>query len=323
MLLGMPTTSSDRLATASLRPIFAATTVLLALAATGCSLERLAAKAVGSSLAGGGAVWASDDDPELVAQAMPFALKTVESLLAAAPDDQRLLLSACAGFTQYGYAFVAGPADEIEGRDPERARAERVRAARLYARALIYGRRGLAGAVPGLEGALAAHDSEAVGRALTKADRRAVPLLYWTALAWGARISATKDDPELVTDLPTVERLMRRARELEPGYGGGAIWDFYIAYDGGRPAAGGGSVERARAAFAEAIRLAGGRRAGPYVALAESVAVAAQDRAEFKRLLEQALAVDASQTGDQRLANLLAQRRARWLLGRVDELFID
>ena len=56
---------------------------------------------------------------------------------------------------------------------------------------------------------------------------------------------------------------------------------------------------------------------------AESVSVAKQDKAQFKELLEKALAFDVSRKDDQRLANLLAQKRARWQLGRVDELFIE
>ena len=54
--------------------------------------------------------------------------------------------------------------------------------------------------------------------------------------------------------------------------------------------------------------------------LASSVALPAQDRAEFVRLLEQALAIDPSADRRHRLANLIAQKRARDLLARVDEL---
>lgn len=295
----------------------------LALLALGCSLQRLAARAVGGALAGGGSVWASDDDPELVGQAMPFALKTVESLLAAAPGDRRLLLSACSGFTQYAYAYLASEADYREATDFAGARQLRERARRLYARARRYGLDGLEAARPGLGAAVRGHDEAALAAGLARARPAEVPLLYWTALAWGAEISLAKDDPELSGDLPKVERLMRRALALEPGFGDGALWDFFITYEGSRPAAAGGSIERARAAFAEATRLSGGRRAGPFLALAESVAVATQDRAEFSRLVEQALAVDAAASGEQRLANLLAQRRARWLLARLDDLFLE
>jgi predicted anti-sigma-YlaC factor YlaD len=49
--------------------------------------------------------------------------------------------------------------------------------------------------------------------------------------------------------------------------------------------------------------------------------VARQDRAEFKRLLDQVLAFDVEADKLHRLANVLAQRRARLLLTHADDLF--
>ncbi len=298
-----------------------AAALLLALALAGCSLQRLAARAAGGALAAGGASWGADDDPELVREALPFALKTIEGLLAADPGNRRLLLAAASGFTQYAQGFLVPEADLLEESDYAAARAERERAGRLLARATAYGLRGLATFRPRFEGDL--RDTGRRDAALAALDRRAVPFLYWTAASWGARTALALDDPALAADLPLAERLMRRARELDPAFGDGAIHDFYIAWEGGRAAAAAGAAERARAALAEALRHARGRRAAPLVGFAESVAVAAQDREEFSRLLGEALALDADASGEHRLANLLAQRRARWLLARADELFLE
>jgi predicted anti-sigma-YlaC factor YlaD len=153
-----------------------------------------------------------------------------------------------------------------------------------------------------------------------KAD---VPLLYWTAAAWALEISLAKQDAELTADLPLTGLMIHRALELDEGYGGGALYDFLLAYDGGRPASAGGSVERARADLEKALAFADGTRAAPYVGFAETVSVGTQNRAEFVTLLKAALAVDPNRAPDQRLANLIAQKRARWLLGRADELFIE
>ena len=69
--------------------------------------------------------------------------------------------------------------------------------------------------------------------------------------------------------------------------------------------------------------MAAGRRASPYVAFAENVCVAEQNRREFEEMLARALAVDVSRPDRYRTANLIAQKRARWLLGRTKELFIE
>jgi predicted anti-sigma-YlaC factor YlaD len=115
---------------------------------------------------------------------------------------------------------------------------------------------------------------------------------------------------------------MQRALELDEGFELGSIHDFFIAYEAGRASVG-GSVERAREHYARAVTLAKGQRVWPYLNLAESASVAAQDRAEFERLLKEALAIDPDRAPDQRLSNIVAQRRARWLLSRADELFVE
>jgi len=301
------------------RRLCLASVLLFAALASACSVRTLAVNQLGAALAESSSSWASDDDLDLVRDATPFALKTIESLLASSPRNRDLLLAAASGFTQYSYAYLHTEADYVEAGDLSAATAMRERARRLYRRAIGYGLRGLEAHRPGFVMALR-RDAVAQLEGSRKTD---VPLLYWTAAAWGALVSLAKDNGEIAADLPLVEAMMRRARELDPGYGGGAIWDFFIADEGGKPAAAGGSAERARAAFDRAVAISEGRRAAPYVTLAETVAVSAQDRAEFVRLLQLALAIDPDAAPEQRLANLLAQKRARWLLDRTEELFIE
>lgn len=281
----------------------------------GCSLRQVAVDSIGSSLAREGTAWASDDDPELVRGAAPFALKTIESLLAESPRNRDLLLAAARGFAQYSYAWVEQDADAIESQDLQQALALRQRARLLYRRAFDYGSRGLEVAHPGWR-----EHPEASIPEMRAAD---VPLLYWTAVAWGALISLSKDDPEMMADLSLVGDVMNRALQLDEEYEGGAIHDFLIAYDGARPASAGGSIERARNHFRRAIELSGGHRAAPYVTLAETVSVATQNKAEFEELLGKALAVNVNEAPQQRLANLIYQKRARMLLARTEDFFVE
>jgi TRAP transporter T-component len=59
------------------------------------------------------------------------------------------------------------------------------------------------------------------------------------------------------------------------------------------------------------------------VTLAQSVSVQTQDRAEFVRLLEHALTFDPDRDPRQRLATIVLQRKAKALLARQDEFFLD
>ena len=302
----------------------AAPSAALLLAASllpGCSVRKVGVNVLAGAIAGGGDSYATDDDPELVAAAIPFGLKTIEGLLAETPEHDGLLLAAASGFTQYGYAFVQSEADYVEARDLARATELRARSRMLYARALRYGLRGLVARHPGFEAGLRSDTLR--GKTLAAATKADVPLLYWTGAAWGAAISLSKENADLTADQGLAEALERRALALDEAFGQGTIHDFFIAFEGGRPPAAGGSVERARTHFESAVALSGGKRAAPFVSFAETVSVGTQDRAGFEANLKKALAVDPDAVPSLRLANTVSQRRAAWLLGRADELFLE
>lgn len=290
----------------------------LVLAPPACSFRRIAVSSLGDAMADGGRSLGSDEDPDLVGDALPFGLKTMEGLLLESPRHKGLLLATASGFTRYAYGWVQLEADFVEAQDLAKATALRSRAQRLYLRARDYGFRGLEVDDPGLRERLR-QDPEA---ALARARKKDVPLLYWTAAAWGAAMALSINDSELSADQRLAAALASRALALDEAYEAGAIHDFFITYEAGRSTVG-GSIEKARGHFDRALQIAGGRRAFPYVSFAESASVVRQDKQEFKALLEQALAVDVSKPTDYRVANLLAQKRARWLLSRTDELFVE
>ena len=294
------------------------TLVLTSLAGAGCAAA--ASRVVADALSGGPSrTYAEDDDPELVRAAVPFGLKTMESLLEQNPDHQGLLTSLCSGFTQYGYAFVQADADDAEASGKSApARALRARAKKLYLRGRDYGLRGLELRHQGIVGRLeGARDLDAAVSRLNKED---VPLVYWTAAGWALAIAAAKEDMALVAQLPAPGALMQRALALDEGFDEGALHEFFITWE---PAQGASedAFRRAKVHFERAIALSKGAKLGPFVAYAEAVAVPRQDRAEFRRLLEHVLAADVDADKPHRLANVLAQRRARLLLARADDLF--
>jgi predicted anti-sigma-YlaC factor YlaD len=294
------------------------TTLCLAVIGPGCSVKRIAVNKVGDALAGSGTTFASDDDPELVKAAVPFSLKLMESLLSENPRHQGLLLASCSGFTEYAYAFVQEDADETEDKDLAAAEEMRGRARRLYLRALNYGLRGLEVKHKGFEKALRANAKSAVAVATAKD----VPLLYWTALSWAAAISLSKDNPDLIAEMPLVEAMMDSALALDEAFDYGAIHTYFITYEMSRSGGTGDPAARSRQHFERALALSGGQQAGPMVSFAEAVCVQKQDLKQFESLLHQALAINPDLKPEWRLANLIMQRRAKWLLSRTDQLFL-
>lgn len=292
--------------------------VSLAAAVAGCSIRKMVAGSIGNAIAEGGSVYTSDDDPQLVRDAIPFGLKTTESLLQIVPNHQGLLLAACQGFAQYAYAFVDADADALADTDRQAAEAAHARALRLYLRARDYGLRGLEVRHHGITERLRRDPETAVA----KLGRKDLPLLFWTAGAWGQAIAAGLDHPELVADLGAVNAMMRRSLAIDEGYMDGAIHEAMIVVES-VPEYMGGSPERAREHFRRAIALSDSNNATPYVMLASSVSVAQQNRGEFERLLHRALAIDSDARPESRLETIIGQQRARRLLAREDELFLD
>ncbi|MEE9567710.1 MAG: TRAP transporter TatT component family protein, partial [Desulfobacteria bacterium] len=218
-------------------------------------------------------VFARDDDPQLISDALPFALKTYEALLASDPKNRDLCLSTADGFVTYANAFIHAEADKEKEVDFERARYLRQRATKLYLRGRNYALAGLALDYQNFEKKLR-EDPQQVLRALSPKD---VPLLYWAAAGWAGAISTNLSNMSLVAELPLVEAMMRRALELDENFNDGAIHEFFITYEGSRSGGMGGSAERAVEHFDRVVTLTQGKKASPYVALASSVAVRKQD----------------------------------------------
>jgi hypothetical protein len=282
------------------------------------SIQKMAVNRLGDYLASGGSVYESDDDPDLVGDALPFGLKLMESLLETSPGHPGLLLAACKGFTVYSYAYVDSEAERAEATDLDAARALRARARRLHLRAWGYGERGLAAATKSTPEALLA----APQAALARLEAKDVPLLYWSAASLGLAISDSRGEAEMIARLPLVETLLARARALDPDWGEGSLDEFDMVLAGTRAGAP-LDEKRLRDDYDRALRLSHGQRASLYVGYAEGSAVKRQDAAAFRDLLDRALAIDPDAHASIRLANLVAQRRARWLLDHVDDLFLD
>ena len=284
---------------------------------TGCSLKTMAVKSVANTLSDTGDVFTRDDDPELIREATPFALKLYESLLESVPTHVPLLVSTCGSFTQYGYAFLEAEADSLDAARRAEATTLRERALKHYLRGRGYCLR--AADVRFGKGTSAALLQDPAAT-VAKARKDDVPLLYWTAASWGAAISLGIDRPDLAVDFPTVRALAERALALDPEWNRGAIHELMITLDS-LPEALGGNPERAREHFKMAVAIQKGLSPGPYVSLATGVAVPNQDRQEYERLLKEALAIDPEKDPSNRLVTLVVQRRARVLLERIDEKF--
>lgn len=252
-----------------------------------------------------------EEDLELAREASAFYLKFSESVLRQTPGNLKLAEAVAGGFTQYTYAFVSFEADRVEGKDIKSAQKLRERAARLYLRAHRHAMAALEKHQPGFAKALS--DPDPAHWPILAEDE--VGVAYWAAASWGGYISLSKDDPNIVADLPLAIRMARLAWERKPNYGDGALASLMGSFETARP---GGSRKQAEIYFDQAIAASAGKSAGPLVAKAEDISLPAGDRAAFETLLRQALVISDAHRD---LPNEVMRKRTLWLLETEDDLF--
>ncbi|GAB1481402.1 hypothetical protein MASR2M78_02170 [Treponema sp.] len=294
-----------------------------------CSINRMATYAVADVLSGTGSsstVFTGEDDPQLVADALPFALKLYESVLSEAPDHQALGLATGSAFVMYANAFVEAPAEALPSSEYEQREKARARAKNLYLRGYAYLERGIEQKSPGLIAILQGDKDQKVEKskkALSRFKKEDAGLLYWSGAALMAAYALDPFDFALGTRIADVRLFMARAYELDPDFGGSSIDDFYISFYGSLPPDLGGNVQKAEAHFNLALSKSKGLSASPYVSYATAIMVPRQDYPEFKRLLDTALAIDVNAEPGIRLVNLISQERAKRLLENAGDIFFD
>jgi hypothetical protein len=174
---------------------------------------------------------------------------------------------------------------------------------------------------PGFAARLQSAPQEAIQVVQGKKKKWDLPFLYWTAASLGLGIAVSGNDPAMLARLPEVDALVARALVLDEDWDDGAFHSFQVTYLGSKP--GSTDYEAVTRHYNRALELSAGKSAALFVDYAEAVAVPRQDRSLFQELLQRALAVDPDANKERRLQNVLAQRRARRLRDRIDELFLN
>jgi hypothetical protein len=269
-----------------------------------CTLQRIALGSVDSVFDKTVAALMEESDLRFAESAIAGDMKLLEGVVESDPTNVRYLQLACMGYTSYALAFAED--------DPARALL-------FYSRARDYGLRGLlARGIP--KGALSA-DAATLRAALHRLGNGDVPLVFWTADAWGSAIRLQPDDPDAMAAVPTANALMEWVKDREPDFFYGGPFLYFGVYYGSYPPALGGRPDLSRENFDRAVAAGKGRFLMTDVLYARTYAVLTQDRTLFQTLLTRVVEAPADILPEQGLANAVAQQRARQLLGREEELF--
>jgi predicted anti-sigma-YlaC factor YlaD len=286
-----------------------------------CSINKLAINAVSNTLTGDGSsdVFTGDSDPQLVGDALPFAIKMYETLLSANPEHQGLMLTTGSLFVMYSNAFVHGPAEMLSSDKWQEREAAMGRAKQLYLRGheILYN--ALESKFGGFRKASVTDGS--LQPILQKCKKEDAGLLYWAVAGGLAAYSIDLFDFELSARIPNWSAMIQRAYEVDPNFGGASIDEFLILFYSSLPEIMGGDKEKARYHFSKALEKTRGNSTSAYISYAQSISVPAQDYDTFRDYLEKALAVDPNADTSTRLMTIINQRKARWLLDNAYTFF--
>ncbi len=310
------------------------------------SVEKLAVNKLSDMLSSdsGAGAFTRDDDPQLIADALPFALKMYEMLMDMNPDDSALKVAAGRSFVMYANGFIQTPASMLD--DEHYLEQEKMlnRAQKMYLRGRNYILEGLYLEIKDGE-ELLAHNPDGF---LKEADKDQAAALYWAAAGWLGAFSCDPFNMELGQTVQVPVAFLFRALELDDSYGSGSIHDLLLTVwaslprsiiDNGLAVApetagrfaseyygkfnvGNSEEERARFHFARAVDLSGGKNPSTYISLASSYSVKKQDYQEFEKLLNRALAIDPYEDPDSQLLVVIFQEKAQWLLDHREDFFL-
>ena len=286
-----------------------------------CSINKMAIKAVSDALTGSGSsdVFTGDSDPKLVGDALPFAIKMYEALLAQNPNHQGLILTTGSLFVMYANAFVQTPAEMLPlDRYDEEIR-ELKRAKDLYLRGADILYSGLEKKYPGFGGSYRAGTLDTFLAKTVKAD---VPYLYWAVAGVLSAFSLDSFNMDLGVRIPELKAMIERAYVLDPDFNNGTLDDFFIIFYSALPESLGGNKTVVDEHFKKAVEKSKGLSASPYVSYANSVCIPAQDYETFKDKLQTALKINPDEDSSNRLVNTLSLQKARYMLSNAGQYFI-
>lgn len=243
-------------------------------------------------------------DVVLVRQGIPSYLMLIDGMLQSYPENRDLLLAGAQAYASYASVLEEDEQD---------------RASYLTERAKQYALKALE-LTPPFKGALG-QPLEVFQERLGRTEKKDVPTLFWVGNIWGGWIAASSEGAAAMADLPWVEALMERALQLDPGFYYGGSHLFKAILLSARPEQFGGDLKKAEEHFKKAMDYGQGKFLTTEVYYAEYFARQTLNRDLFVSTLKKVLEKSPHIEPDLTLSNTLAQRKAKKLLARVDEIF--
>lgn len=245
----------------------------------------------------------SHDDLDIVRNALPSYLLTIDGLIESSPELPELAVGGGRLYSFYATYFV----EDVN------------RQKRLMDRAYDYARRGLCLEFDDLCEVLD-EPIEVFREELLDLDDDDIPILYPFATTWAGWLQTNSENWEAVAEVPKLEAIMEHISVQDPFFDRGNVFIYLGVLSSQVPPALGGKPETARAHFERAIDLSEEKNLMAKVMFAKQYARLIFDQQLHDRLLKEVIAANPRH-GDLTLSNVLAQIEARELLAESADFF--
>jgi len=291
--------------------------LLVTIFGAGCSMKKMTTKTIGKVATEGMVAVESEQDLEFARESIPPLIKTLEVLRYGDKKDRRTLVLLARAYGTYTFGFIEE--EILKGPEGSKERAAAIATAELfYRRGKEYGIAALI-ADSGFRRTFSGHFMD-FKQAVSRMGKGYVPALFWTAFNWANWMNLNRDDPAAIVNIPKVQAMVDRVIELDPDFYYGSAHALKGVLAISRPKALGGDPATAKDELDCAMMIAPGYLMTK-VLFAQYYARGTNDAPLFRSSLADVLAADPGELTDQRLANELAQRRAKLLLKQEEKLF--
>ena len=288
-----------------------------------CSVKKMAVNSMAKNMSGdAAAVFMEDNDPALVGEAFPVILKMMDMLAATAPDNSNIRSTAGSMYVMYANVWLQGKGAMLPYEEWETQKQLYGRAKKHYRRGYDYIMDSLELKHKGFKAAFASSDYDTAFAGFKKEDAAD---LYWGGAAVLAGVSVDVLDPNFAADRDGAIKMLFKALELDPDFGNGMLDEIMMQYYASMPEGMGGSMEKALYHYKHGVELSGDRLVSIHVSYASTICTKKQSQEgydEFTAVLESVLERDVESVKENRLANIISQQKAAWLLENRDDYFL-
>ncbi len=149
--------------------------------------------------------------------------------------------------------------------------------------------------------------------------------LYWLAASMAGSIQSSRgSNPHEIINIPIIKKLLETAIKLDPTWGDGALYSAMMSYSAIRPDLNKEAVkDTVDFYFKKVLDISEGTNLSIFVAYAELIHKPRQEKNDFEKKLSHVINLNIKHDKQHKLNNLIAIKRAKWLLSKKEDYFLQ